>query len=67
MAFSEKLQQKLMTSVDNQIPILPLVLVELHAVVTKVTLQLEIAIAQNGQRDQLSVQYSHSLLTKDTG
>jgi len=67
MAFSEKLQQKLMTSVDNQIPILPLVLVELHAVVTKVTLQLEIAIAQNGQRDQLSAQYSHSLLTKDTG
>jgi len=67
MAFSEELQLKLTTIVDNQIPDLVSELEEPHAVLMKVAHQLEIAMLPNGQRDQLSIQYLPSLLTRDIG
>ena len=67
MAFSEELQLKLTTIVDNQIPDLVSELEEPHAVLMKVAHQLEIAMLPNGQRDQLSTQYLPSLLTRDIG
>jgi len=67
MAFSEELQLKLTTIVDNQIPDLVSELEEPHAVLMKVAHQLEIAMQPNGQRDQLSTQYLPLLLTRDIG
>ena len=66
-ASSEGPRLKLITSVDSQTLILTSVPVEPNAVVVKAAPQLEIVIALNGQKDQLSAQYLPSLLMRDTG